>query len=277
MKKLFALTAILLASAFANAALADTVTTNFNTGNGDVQWFYSDLKGTPTAAYGNGNGASFLNNSPNKYKEAYVINNPHSAWVTWEGGHQWIGPSSDAGKDSSTSAGYTAYNANGFQTNQKNVMVNATADNGIANIFIGSGDTYIDLMSSVYSDFVGIAYNTTINGVKIYDGPEYTTTPYGGQGLFVGTMEMMINWTGLMSSLNWDAEAEYDWYFITQNTNSYNSASATGFAATFDGTMTNGEIATQSDTNATPEPATLAIFGLGILGAGFAARRRNAK
>ena len=27
----------------------------------------------------------------------------------------------------------------------------------------------------------------------------------------------------------------------------------------------------------TPEPATLAIFGLGILGAGFAARRRNAK
>ena len=273
MKKFFALTAILLAPVFASAALADTVTKkSFNTGNGDVQWYYSDLKGDPTKAYGNGNGKNFLA-SDAQYNKAYVIQNPNAAWITWEGGHQWIGPSADSSVNYSTSQGYTAYMASGFSTNQNEVKINATADNGIANIFIGSGSLatdYIDLMSDIFSAFVEIRYDTTVDGVKIYDGPDYGQTPYYSQGLFVGTMEMIIDWTGLMDNLGWDAQAEYDWYFITQNTNQYNAKSATGFAATFDGTTTSGS-------NTTPEPATIAIFGLGLLGAGFAARRRNAK
>ena len=45
----------------------------------------------------------------------------------------------------------------------------------------------------------------------------------------------------------------------------------TGFSANVEIATTVGEGGT------TPEPATLAIMGLGFLGAGFAARRRNKK
>ena len=283
MKKLFALTAILLASAFANAALADSVTTYFNTGNGNVDWYFSDLKGTPVTEYAAGkNGADFLTGGEDGYQKAYVVTNPHSAWVKWTGDRQWIGPSATSGGDNSTNAGYTAYRAEGFETNQSQVFVNASADNAITNIFIVNAfNDFVDLMT-LGNEYVSITYDAAINGstTKFYEGAEYGTNPYGGYGLFGGTMTMTVNWDTLMNDLGWETDGQegtYDWYFITQNTNSYQYKSATAFAATFDGTKANGEIMTQSDVNATPEPATLAIFGFGLLGAGFAARRRNAK
>ena len=269
MKKFFAITAILLA--FANVALADKVT-NFNTGNGDVTWSYLDLGGDPSYAYTNGgtngNGAAFLADG---YATAQVINPQHPNWLAWPGDNapQWIGPSANAAEENSTKQGYTAYNANGFKTNQSSINVSATADNAVANIFIGFGDgidDYIDLMSDAYKAFVMIGYNIE----NEYEGPEYNGNPYGSQGLFSGTMDMIIDWAGLTTQLGWNAEGTYDWYFIVQNTNPSNSTSPTGFAATFSGT-------TGENIDTTPEPATMLIIGLGFAGAGIAARRRKAK
>ena len=271
MKKIFALSTTLCVLLFASSVFA----ASFNTGTGSATWKVANLEGTPNLPYGVTNGFDYTTGS---YSDAYTITQPHTAWSSIDDA-QWIGPNNSAA--AGYSPGYTAYKTTGFEfTPNKGtdvLKILCSADNAITNLFVGIGDTFIDLIGSDWGSLVIVGLDDAgryyPNGPEYPGNPDYPRnpgeSPYGGNGLFDGHLEITVNWAELMSQNGLDPDGVFDLYFITQNTNPSGSASPSGFIASF--------ASTEAEGSTTPEPATLAIMGLGFLGAGIAARRRNKK
>ena len=257
MKKIFALSTTICALLFASSVFAD-ITTDFSTGK--AKWEFAELGGSPTTAYDAGaNGADYLTAG---YDTAVNVAPPNGSWYKGFGADaDWIGPYAGSGEEPGPNHGYTSYKTSGFQFMSSDKLVIAfSADNAITNLFISNGKDSFDVFD--YDD--GVIVKTDYSNAGSYGGPDYGTNPYGGSGLFQGYGEVTIDWNAFMEKVGMDANGTFDIYFIAQNTNLSGAPSPSGFIAKLEG-------------NATPEPATLAIMGLGFLGAGIAARRRNKK
>ena len=271
MKKIFALSTTLCVLLFASSIFADT-TTSFN--SGESMWWVADLEGDPSKRYGeNGNGKDFLAQDL-VYREASIVSPLNGAWADGIAG-KWIGPAEGSGGNHSR--GYTVYMASGYSYNDPNnvdLRILFSADNALTNMFfVAANGTMFDLFSDACKDFVKFNYDDAGDN---YNGPEYTSdpdytgkpgSPYNEQGLFQGYGYVDVAWEELLAANGLTLDTVFDVYCITQNTNPSNGDSPSAFAIEFSGF-------TPSNTT-TPEPATLAIMGLGFLGAGIAARRRN--
>ena len=271
MKKIFALSTTLCVLLFANSVFA--ASSSFNTGTGSAIWKVADLADPnnddyqsavdPTIKY---QGTGYLTAA---YDDAAIISPPNGAWTKAFGDEaKWIGPTSTSGTNHRQ--GYTSYMTSGFQFISSDwLKIEFSADNALTNLFVSDGVNVVDLFNYTGTNGNGDSIVDITYNAGNYTAPVYgETSPYGGQGLFQGVGTMMIDWNALMADLNMDASGFFDLYFITQNTNPSNAVSPTAFIASLAGA---------TPASATPEPATLAIMGLGFLGAGIAARRRNKK
>lgn len=269
MKNIFTLSMVLtIAISTAGVSAQEKAPTPYDTGQLAI-WKYADLGGSPMVPYFDVGSTALDYLDDSLYYGTSVIASVNPAW---QQGVPWIGPSEGAGANGSTSAGYTAYRVQDFQTMETSLPIVFTADNAVANIMLynTSNNVAIDLFDALYKNFVMTKYD--IPDGKTYNGVSYETSPYGGNGLHVGFGTTIVDWTGLLSFLGeeWDPLGTYDFYFITQNTNPSSGLSATGFSCSFSGI-------TPAEATTTPEPATLAILGFAGLGAIAAGRRYGVK
>ena len=272
MKKLFTLTATLLIMLLlAGISFADI--TYYKTGH--ATWWVADFNGDPTAPY-SGNDHVV----PDNYTLAPVVDDPHPNWtaggLTDSTGALWVGPATGSGGDGSMRQGYTAYKTVGVQfipddPSKDALQLLCSADNAVTNLYIGIGNNTVDVFDSIYRDYVSLDFSHAGAFIDSDNYPEYALGDnghYQGEGLFWGYLGVEIQWAELMSHLGWDSEGEFDFYFITQNTNPADGSSASGFIASFAGVTPSADV---------PEPASILLWTLGSLGALGFARRRNKK
>jgi hypothetical protein len=173
-------------------------------------------------------------------------------YETWKNGSQWITPYIDD----------VNYGENGFYGYKYTLTAsdaNALTVSGTLNMTI-SGDDYI---AAIYA-----------NGSLLY----YDELKWGA---IAGTdANKQGNWLYLMDGLKFDVDlvnGMLDLVFVVHNTNEgmVNTENPTGFYA--DGFLTTNIDMLPPGESAVPEPATLAVIGLGLAGLGLAHRLRKKK
>ena len=175
---------------------------------------------------------------------------------TWEG---WFTKHSNGDDATWISSSDQAKEQNGFYAYKTSISTNTSAAVTI------TGFT-ADILSDDHIDAI------ILNGVSLPLDSIITTIPGDGKG-----WKVSFDFPDLKDGLNMLVLGDsFDLIFVVHNSNSegvppYSAGdNPTGFAVKYD-------IATTTDSNVTPEPATLAVIGLGMFGAGFVARRRNRK
>ena len=181
----------------------------------------------------------------NKVEWADAIKGERNTWTNYD---QWIGASNGAA-DNKVLDGFYAFQYSLYATG------NETAVNGQLNLKLGADD-YI---AAIYA-----------NGKQIY-GLGVTD----GVGIAVGATASEAGWTTLV---DWDFSVDLingmlDLTFVVQNTDLASpNIKNNPMGLYVNGTLIT-DIAMRSTPSTTPEPATLAILGLGLAGLGIARRR----
>lgn len=242
MKKFIALSTTLLVVLFAGMANAGTIA--YNTGSGDWKVAYSGIANASDATWEAQlkAGTTPLYGSLT-YGNAVTVNPANDNWGAVAGDDllntPWISMAPVTAGTDTLASGFYVYK---IAFNGVTDTLRWCADNNVAGIYIDNFDT-----------------NLKTHGPALFN-EDGTPNTYGTNGAH----SMGI----YMEEFTATSDAWHTLYVVVQNTNEATAASPTALWL---------EMSATSQENPTPEPATIAIFGFGLIGAGIAARRRNRK
>lgn len=242
---------------FTMAELLETKNIDINTGHANWEYYLTDREthneGTSGGIYTDWN--TYVGNIKNEWKETLGEHQGnHGAFYNSAYGMtntsevSWIGTNTE-------NPVYTIFRVAIGMADEQYLNLKWSADNNTAAI-IFNGVDYLSASSTL---------KLTASGRNQSD--------YGGLGAFTTT-------TGYDASIDLSNEASETgygegWlYFVVQNVNSNTQASPMGLYVQGRYSQT-PVVEISSSASATPEPATLVILGMGLVGAGFVARKRK--
>lgn len=270
MRKFFQIIAATFLASFTCLAVANAGPLTVNSG-GDWSVFHYGTLGYSNYDPANAIGALEKMRDKNTYRESvgtrvygdqeYPVG---SAWKTPTGDAKWIGPwNGESGTPENTNSSYTnpygPWNEAGYYAFSTTFTVEGLMNGAVATLL---GELWKD-NALIGIDLIGLGdniYNVSfdLSKAQVADLDDYqTSTGYNFEGLTNG--EYMI--TFYITNGLPDGDGKFGW-----TSDDPVALGPTGMMTTF-----------TVDTAATPEPATMAIVGLGALGGLIAARRRLRK
>ena len=184
--------------------------------------------------------------------------------------HTWVGDGKDWAVVGSGRNGSNSWDENGFYAFNYSLSTEVLYDN-LTSATLNLNVSADDYITAIYANGVQIHWETIVNGT--YAGADRRTDGYTNykDGMWYGIEEWSFDVTNLF------VDGMLDLIFVVHNTETGMSQNQNPTGLYIDGWLNVVGKNNPEDSTAVPEPATLAVLGLGLAGLGAARRMRKKK